>query len=62
MACLEMTGGAKVALRMPVVREARLGFGVLYQIWRPPHVTVVLLVLLMATVYLTLFMSTSFPT
>lgn len=43
-----MTGGAKVALRMGAVREDELDFGVIYQSWRPPRVTVVLLVLLMA--------------
>lgn len=60
IACLEMTGGAKVALRTSDVREGKLGFGVIYQIWRQPHVTVVFLVLLLVTVCLTLFMSISF--
>lgn len=50
MAYLEMTGGAKMALLMPAVRGAKLDFGVIYQTWRPPHVTVVILVILMVTV------------
>lgn len=50
MAYLEMTGGAKMALMMPAVLEAKLDFGVIYQSWRPPHVTVVILVILMVTV------------
>lgn len=52
MTCLEMTGGSKVALRMPAGREAKLDFCVVYQSWRLPRVTVVLLVPLMATVCL----------
>lgn len=50
MAYLEMTGGAKMALTMPAVLEARLDFGVIYQSWRPPHVIVVILVILIITV------------
>lgn len=52
MTCLEMTGGSKVALRIPAGREAKLDFRGVYQSWRLPHVTVVLLVPLMATVCL----------
>lgn len=50
MAYLEMTGGARLTLLMPAVRGAKLDFGVIYQSWRPPHVTVVVLVILMVTV------------
>lgn len=60
-ACLEMTGGAKMALRMPAVRVAKLDFTVIYQSWRPPRVTAVLLLLLRALVCLTFLMLISFP-
>lgn len=50
MAYLEMTGGARMTLLIPAVRGAKLDFGVIYQSWRPPHVTVVVLVILMVTV------------
>lgn len=49
MAYLEMTGGARMTLLMPAVRRAKLDFGVIYQSWRPPHVTVVVLVILTVT-------------
>lgn len=50
MAYLEMTGGARMALLMPAVEGTKLDFGVIYQSWRPPHVTVVVLVILTVTV------------
>lgn len=60
MAWLEVAGGTKVALSMPAVLGATLGFGVIYQSWRPPKITVVLLVLLTVTVCLTFPMFISF--